>query len=359
MPFQYPVSSVTSISEFLVPGLPYITGSGAFPPNGYVEVSFPQVTSTIKIRNTSPTGSFRIGFTTPAFDTGKYLTIGANSEISLSARTKRLFISGSALTGSFQIVSGLTGISTRELYEAQYSPLDEGWATLWIDASNKTSIYTDTGGSTPVVNSGDSIAMVRNLANDSNNAVQVSTSARPTWSTSIFGNGAIVFDGVDDFLVGPQNLSPSSGTPRTIFVVLRTGASGGSGQAIITNRTTTRYHAMIVGTAFASSNGVDAGSNIGISTTITPSTGACVISFSWYGSGLTPNIRLNRSNLTVTSGLQGIEDGASIGFHLGRNSRSDQFFTGHIAEIIWYDRQLTLPAIQRVEAYLKNKWGTP
>ena len=132
MPFQYPISSVTSVSEFLVPGLPYITGSDAFPPNGYTEVSFPRVTSTIKIRNTSPTGSFRFGFTTGSFNTGKYLTIGANSEISLYTRTKRLFISGSALTGSFQIVSGLTGISTRELYEPEYSLLDLGYDNVII-----------------------------------------------------------------------------------------------------------------------------------------------------------------------------------------------------------------------------------
>ena len=365
MPFQYPISSVTSVSEFLVPGLPYITGSDAFPPNGYTEVSFPRVTSTIKIRNTSPTGSFRIGFTTPAFDTGKYLTIGANSEISLSARAKRLFISGSALTGSFQIVSGLTGISTRELYEAEYSPQDEVGLIVNLDASIVSSLFTNSQMTTNVSSNGDPVGGWQDQSGLGNHLIQSSTSRRGTYSnTGLLNKSAVIFDGVDDYMSSTNILNLRSGTVFVTFSNISLSLYDGLLKiaATFSNASNISGDGLIFYTSsgyvyFANPSTTQFYTQFGTTTTWS---GVMNMVYSWDTTIATNVVRKNGTYLSnagpVIGGVYTQPIPNYVHFPVGYSGN-----TANIAasQILVYNSQLPLSAIQRVEAYLKNKWGTP
>lgn len=64
---------------------------------------------------------------------------------------------------------------------------------LWLDPSDRATLWQDSAGTTPVVAAGDPIGRILDKSGANNHASQVTTTSRPLWQTSNAG-----FDGVDD-----------------------------------------------------------------------------------------------------------------------------------------------------------------
>ena len=72
-----------------------------------------------------------------------------------------------------------------------------GEAGAWYDPSDLSTLFQDSAGTTPVVNDGDPVGMMRDKSGNGNHIVQATAAARPIFHTS-GGKYWIEADGVDD-----------------------------------------------------------------------------------------------------------------------------------------------------------------
>lgn len=237
----------------------------------------------------------------------------------------------------------------------RWTPLAVGNVRLWLCARFKRNVWTTDARATNISVSSDPIGCVDDLSGVTGNALQIVAGSRPTWSTSVFADGAISFDGVDDFLVGAANAFATSGSARSIFAAFKV-ASTTPISGLFTNRTSVRYHSMLTSAVYLSSNGADSATNVTTLISTAAEASKCTMAWIWNGSGLAPNVYLNGSPLTVNFGTQGSETGAA-GYHVGKNAAS-QFFAGHLAELICFDGAASSTARTALLAYLKSANGT-
>lgn len=127
---------IADVGSYQVSGIPYITGSAALAAGVANEqrISFPAVTKSITIRNTSTQASANVrvllssGKATGDADTinGRHFVelfspanttaqVGKMSEITLDAKVKEVFIQAVNATAVFEVYASLTGISTANM----------------------------------------------------------------------------------------------------------------------------------------------------------------------------------------------------------------------------------------------------
>lgn len=233
-----------------------------------------------------------------------------------------------------------------------------GGCTLWLDASRKSSLRTTYNGSTNVAVSSDPIGAIDDLSGVTGTLVQSSTGLRPTWSTSVFAAGAMAFVAGLDSLSGTVSASPTSGSGRTIFAVLKANTTAAI-YAPFCNRLSTRHQSAYINDLYLAGNGADSPGNITTNTVVSSIfTNKCVVMWHWPGGiGVAPIVEANGSALTITGGTQQAETGTH-GFSVGRNP-TGQAFGGSIAELVWFANPLGTSNRAAMLAYLRSKWGTP
>jgi hypothetical protein len=107
-------------ASYQVSGIPWVSSSLAVPASGSapLEISFPQVTKSIIIKNVS-TGSvqMRVGFSSNGVkDTNNYFILLAGESFAADLKVTRIYLmsnNSTVLTGS--IIAGLTNIPATEL----------------------------------------------------------------------------------------------------------------------------------------------------------------------------------------------------------------------------------------------------
>lgn len=106
--------------SYQVSGIPWVSSSLAVPSSGNVplEISFPQVTKSIIVKNVS-TGSvsLRVGFSANGVSNGtNYFLLSAGESFAADLKVTKVFLlsdNGTQLTAS--VIAGLTNISATEL----------------------------------------------------------------------------------------------------------------------------------------------------------------------------------------------------------------------------------------------------
>ena len=94
----------------------------------------------------------------------------------------------------------LSASSTPVTDEALFEPDNLSGLKLWLDGSDSTTIFSDTGGSV-TVSDGGTIALWKDKSGNNNHASQSATGSRPTWDADGYsGTGALGFDGSADNL---------------------------------------------------------------------------------------------------------------------------------------------------------------
>lgn len=97
---------------------------------------------------------------------------------------------------------------------------ENGELGVWYDPVERSSMLTDTAGTTPVTSDGDALARINDLEPAaSNDLLQANASYRPRWKT----DGTYYWmqsDGFDDFL-GPHTFSAPIPQPFTIVLPIR------------------------------------------------------------------------------------------------------------------------------------------
>lgn len=239
---------------------------------------------------------------------------------------------------------------------------------LWLETTTSGSLVNSNGSFD--VRDNNQIQIWRNMIDGLSdlNAAQTTPSSQPLFQgDAINGLPALEFDGVDDFLIIPNN--PSLETNNiTVFIVamaipiditntlrsiLTKGTSGGGSSnpayEVRYNNQIKRINFLTTnssGTSYASAN-----------TTILENIGFIFSAVH------------NSSN--ATSGLQSFFNGELQGSNattnsIARNNQAitiarqkstvDRYFSGYIGEVIFFNRALTTEEMKNIETYLSKKW---
>jgi hypothetical protein len=215
-------------------------------------------------------------------------------------------------------------------------------------------------------------ALVARWSDQSGNgrdAAQEEAARRPTYVGQAIGDlPAVRFDGADDFLTNAVHNLAESDKPRTVLAVGRV-AKGGRGGAIVCFRRSTAgggtvfaaQHINLSGVYYVYSDGVNGAGN---STLPIDRFAALaepfVTSFVSRGAGQKLQVTVNGRQQPVSqTGTIGPDAGAA-GFTIG--SREDippgaQNWSGDLAEILVYDRELSAEELAAVGSYLATKYA--
>ncbi len=108
------LSGLGSVGSYQISGIPYATGSIAVSDSVVTEISFPQVTKFVTIRNNN-SHDLRVGFSENGVNGSNYFILGINESFSGDLRVTKLFLKGDTNPSSATIVAGLTGIAASNL----------------------------------------------------------------------------------------------------------------------------------------------------------------------------------------------------------------------------------------------------
>jgi hypothetical protein len=230
---------------------------------------------------------------------------------------------------------------------------------LWLDAADASTI-TESGGA---------VSQWNDKSGNNFNASQGTSAERPTYVTNAVGNkNALLFDGVDDFVVvAHNNLLNMQLDPSAVFCVYKQDVSGTGFRLFQKDDGAGTFADSLFGSPqnFTSVAGAFGDS---YSPAYTPGDVA-IQSFTWDGSLITN--WLDGTLATPGTVFNGTIVGGSIDptntpaantddlYIAKRNNPgfSEGNFQGYICEIIFSNLNLSTIERQKVEGYLAHKWG--
>lgn len=225
--------------------------------------------------------------------------------------------------------------------------------TVWIDFADKTKIFTNTGLSTPVVNSFDYVMGVADKSGNGNNLTQSNSSLAPQWIESIKNNRSGMFFDSSRYLQFAARVCPLSDFTLFMVACYHIGTVGDRRPVGFENSSSGTHGMGLY------SDGKwwiirDNGSNYDINMSITPSKGT------WY----LWELRIDPASQSQawvngssggTSAATTFSD-ASITGNIGSSGSDAVIFHGYMGEFLIYPA-LTDANRQIVEKYLNHKWA--
>lgn len=228
----------------------------------------------------------------------------------------------------------------------------------WWDAADAATVTVDTG----------AVAQINDKSGLGRHATQTTPNNRPAYSGSINGRNVMTFDGVNDFLITGLPSDSLTGFP-TFFVVCQVDATWSDATA--NNK------------AAIFARNADLTNAYGLNlTTSAPLTGTLGIGVQWRSAGFnysgspevtkgvprlfvggpvaTGRIRRvngNANNATGFSTTAGTNAAAGRFLHIGEDPGLSRWWSDIIAEVLVYDRTLTVDEIKKLEQALGTKWG--
>lgn len=249
--------------------------------------------------------------------------------------------------------------------------------SLWIESTSDESFQSaDLDDATVITTWNDINPQTVTKANLTDST---STSTRPTYRTNIInGLPAVLFDGTDDFL-STTNFSNIS-TAATVFAVVRFPSTISATKAILSKRagatsasvniefgngsTTTGWNYFDRATAYAPT-ALPGDASLATSTSYVASVvytansasgcGNTSTGFAFFHNGAAHATTSTTCGATTTYTPTAVSDPLFIGKQ--GLTTSPTFFSGHIGEIIIFDRALKKEERQSIETYLGKKWG--
>lgn len=109
MALNHPKSGPQWTNAFLLPGIPWVTGSVSVS-DSVKKIEFPSVTKEFSVSNTGGS-ALRVGFTQNGVTGTFYYSVASGEEKVFNLRVRDVYISGST---TFDIVAGLTTISRND-----------------------------------------------------------------------------------------------------------------------------------------------------------------------------------------------------------------------------------------------------
>ena len=216
-----------------------------------------------------------------------------------------------------------------------FSPLGLSPA-LWLDASDTATITASSG----------SVSQWDDKSGNGRNAVQGSAVLQPSsGSSTINAKNALSFS--SDLLRAPSTAFTQA-QPITWFAVASTNNTGATGRQLIGNNSTTPtlYQTSSTWHIFAGSV---------VNSAVSVDTNAHL--FTAVYDGASSSLRLDRSQ--IASGNAGSSGYSNHQILIGTDSTGLASWSGLVAELVAFFGTLSATDRDKMETYLRDKWGTP
>lgn len=236
---------------------------------------------------------------------------------------------------------------------AAFSPLDISGLALWLDASDASTLFQASNGTTPATADTDVVGYWGDKSGNGRHVTQGTTANKPLLKLAQQnGLNTVLFDGSDDFL-SYAGVAAAVDTFTAFYVIRPTG--------LVANRRI----AFSIGTGTNgisfSSSGNTAG-RIGLlfsavawaDTTTAYSSGQPYIVSVVRTGGIT-TMRANGAQLSPT--FNSVPVTATTSTAVGKQLTANVVMSGDICELILYSTALSTSDIQTVSAYLDTKWA--
>jgi hypothetical protein len=292
------------------------------------------VQSTDHPDDTPQTIIFRFGFLASSLS-GCSLWLDANDASTIT--TYSCSPTGSAITGALAISD----------------------CQLWLDASDASTITLN----------GPTVSQWNDKSGNGNHAAQSTAGNQPIYNTNGWTHyetaatmNSVLFDGSNDLF---ENVVACNTTSRTIFVVFQSTGNQPAG-LFHCNPTASNYYAGVFMPTYSSAPKTFLGASGGWRIDNVSSYWTSYNSSNWKNNLAT--IMLSPTKLSLRadsddtwSSVASYTINTAGSLQIGawtRNASDIREWQGNLAEMILYDRALDLDEQQRVENYLRDKWGT-
>jgi prepilin-type N-terminal cleavage/methylation domain-containing protein len=241
--------------------------------------------------------------------------------------------------------------------------------SIWIDSISDASFQSND------LDDGTAITTWNDINPQTITKANLTPSGGPVYKTNIInGLPAVLFDGTDDF-ASTANFSNIS-SASTVFAVVKLPSTALAAKTIFSKRPATGTSTNIefgttAATGWAYSDGGASSYNPTASSSPTAASGAYVVSVVYNSSSAD-------SSSSTATGIHFFQNGSTVPFttnHFATTSSPNAsvpenlfvgksgltatpaFFSGHIGELIVFDRALKKEERQAIESYLGKKWG--
>jgi hypothetical protein len=260
-------------------------------------------------------------------------------------------------TGSAQLYTPTPGVSIQQMIgatSAPFTPLDLASLQIWLDASDATTIFEDTGG-TDAAEADDLVARLSDKSGNGRHFTQSTSGHRPTYKTAVQNGLSVVrFDGVNDWL----DLSFSNAVTAQTFVAvfLQSGTQGfcraiTQSDASTDHSTTGAYVPILRNNANAGQFCSYADSGARAIVTLAAST------FSIMSSVHSGSVITNRVNGGTAGTYSHSLSKTWTRIRIGDSTGNDAPFTGDLCEVIICNAALSDANLNSLGGYLATKWG--
>ena len=249
------------------------------------------------------------------------------------------------------------GISPTQPYGVAvpaFTPASISGLQLWLDASDASTLFTDSAGTTPATADGDPVGCWRDKSGNGYHVTQTDGTAKPLRQNSAQnGRMAINFDGINDRLIRSSTFTLAQ--PFSVFIVLNNYSivtapvfidSYDNVQCVIYN-----------GSSFDNSGFLNLTAGASLSVKIASPTFPALIYAVFNGS----SSKININNNSIANGNAGTNSltGISLGNIRGNPNPvvSSYAFNGYYCELIIYNSELNLSSTNAVSNYLNSKWS--
>jgi hypothetical protein len=314
---------------------------------------------------------------------GNFVASGGLMPLLINSYNADIFFSGAGAMTIGEFIGYNRGVSDQErklvekylndkwninaLTTSISKPTDISGCSLWLDANDPKTLFTDTAASTNISADGQTIAYWADKV-AGQDVIQATVAARPTYRTNMQnGRPMIYFDGGDDLL---SQINRPYVAPCTLFVVCRIDSHSGDISGIMTHGDSTGG---LNGPGFCYIGSTAAGAclvfldGVGAGTAATSNTSSSMLGLPRVITGVYNQSNTSNSLIYANGNLE--ENFTGTGVALSATANRVQIgartgggqpvrrMIGYVAECIRYDRVLTDTERASVENYLSEKWG--
>lgn len=235
----------------------------------------------------------------------------------------------------------------------------------WYDPSDLTTLFQDSGGTTPVTATGQPVGKILDKSGRGNHATQSTTTSRPTLQQDGTGRYYLSFDGTDDVLATSSiNFSASDKmtvacgarklSDAAIAELLDLSYASSGGSFFLRNGTATAG-----GNAWSSGSRGSSGASVSLVATATgytsPITSVLVTSLSISTDANV--LRVNGVSAATAAGDQGSGNFGNLPLYIGRRSNGTLPFNGRIYSIVIRGATTSGTQLSALESYVNLRTG--
>lgn len=243
---------------------------------------------------------------------------------------------------------------------SQFTPKSISGLALWLDASDASTLYQNSDGTTPATTAGDPVGYWQDKSGNGRNATQSTAANRPTIGTIASARG-LVFDSTDSLLSTASMsdlIGSAASSPAMTIAFIATNASGAAGFSLGSdNATNGRLFVSNsfdgAGTSYFDVAGT-AGGRLSYSLPSSSQTAASVYVLQRSGSSMI--VRRNAATIASKSDASQTFSATSARLSIGQ-AIGLAGFSGTCGSVLCYPSALTASQYQRLERFLATRWN--